>query len=106
MSEGSKLTSESEAYRAVLLAARDGLDWATDPVAVMCAAEGLRAKEPDHPLLPLLESKYARLMRNGRPPARGRAVEGVLPYMSPLKNDPVSATAYEAQKAGRKPKPV
>ena len=67
------MTSETEAYRAVLLAAKDALDWASDPVPVMCSAEALRAKRPDHPLLPLLESKYARLMLNRRPPARAGA---------------------------------
>jgi hypothetical protein len=71
--ESSKLTSEAKAYRAVLLAAKDGLDWATDPLVVMCAAESLRAIRSDHPILPLLEAKYARLVLSGRPPAPTRA---------------------------------
>ena len=54
------------AYGALLQAAREQLDWGTDPAGLREAADALRAVVPDHPFLQLLAQRCASLTTAAR----------------------------------------
>ena len=52
---------QQQAYGALLQAAREQLDWGTDPLKLREPADALRAAAPDHPFLHLLELRCTSL---------------------------------------------
>ena len=52
---------QQQAYGALLQAAREQLDWGTDPARLREAANALREVAPDHPFVQLLAVRCASL---------------------------------------------